>query len=296
MPSPDAPEREPPPIAAHAGPLLERYDVALCDVWGVIHDGRRAYGPACDALERFRAGGGTVVLVTNAPVPEERVKAMLDLRQVPHAAYDGIVSSGAIALQHVRDAGYAALATIGPQKRDSALFRQLTQRIVPVAAADAILCSGLVDDETETAESYRPLLETALHRATPFVCANPDLVVDVAGRLYPCAGAIADLYERMSGPVFWAGKPHASAYDCATALAERVRDRPVARARTLAIGDSLRTDLKGAANAGMDALFIGSGIHREEVVANGAIDPQRLARLFGPDAPPAIAAQAMLAW
>lgn len=286
----------PPPILTRAADLLARYDVLFCDVWGVVHDGLEAYRPACEALSRFRAGGGTVILVSNAPVPEAQVARMLDLRQVPRDAFDAIVSSGDIALAHVAGQGYEALYCIGPKDRDSALFARLRARQTGIADADAILCSGLFDDRTETAEDYRGLLSEAGARSLPFVCANPDLVVDVGGRLYPCAGAIGDLYQSMGGPVFWAGKPHDNAYGTALLKAEAVRQETIARGRILAIGDAIRTDLKAAQGAGVDAIFIAGGIHRHDVMADGAIDPKRLADLFERSNVPALAALPGLAW
>jgi len=121
-------------------------------------------------------------------------------------------------------------------------------------------------------------------------------VVDVGVRQYICAGAVADLYERMDGEVFWAGKPHANAYDAARREAERVRGAPVERSRILAIGDSLRTDLKGAEAAGIDAIFVASGIHREETMGEGVLSQEKLALLFAPPAPPALAVMARFAW
>ena len=285
-----------PPILAHGGDLLARYDVIFCDVWGVVHDGRDAYATACDALQRFRAKGGTVILVSNAPVPQHRVAAMLAERRVPRSAWDEIVSSGDIALRHVAEAGYQRLYTIGPKARDSALFGALTAASVPLLEAEAIICTGLVDDIHETEETYRPLLEVAKSRRLPFVCANPDLVVDVAGTLYLCAGAIADLYARMGGSVFWAGKPYASAYASAHAAAERLRGASVPKSRIIAVGDAVRTDLTGAHRAGVDALFIAAGIHREELVRDGAICADRLARLLAAPAPQPVAVMHKLAW
>ncbi|MDX2288853.1 MAG: TIGR01459 family HAD-type hydrolase [Hyphomicrobiaceae bacterium] len=279
-----------------AGDLLERYDLLLCDVWGVVHDGNDALPEADAALRRFRERGGTVVLVSNAPVPSHRVAAMLDERRLSRAAFDDIVSSGDLALRHVRDKGYERFHGIGPVNRDAALFEALPGPLVDLATADAIVCTGLTDDITETAESYRPLLEEARARGLPFVCANPDLVVDVGGRLYLCAGAIADLYEEMGGPVYWAGKPHLPAYATAHARAEAIREDTVAKPRVLAIGDAVRTDLKAAENFGVDALFIAGGIHREDVVRDGRLCPDRLAELLHPAAPPAVAAMAKLRW
>ena len=288
--------RRPPPILPRAGELLARYDVLFCDVWGVLHDGHRAFKDACEALLRFRARGGTVILVSNAPVPGVGVAAMLDRCAVPRETWDDIVASGEIALRHIAEKGYSRLFCIGPAERDAATFERLSAKPAPLEQAEAILCTGLNDDRTETGEDYRELLHRARALRLPFVCANPDLVVDVGGRQFICAGAVADLYERMDGEVFWAGKPHANAYDAAQSAAEAVRKGPVDRRRVLAIGDSLRTDLKGAEAAGIDAIFIASGIHRDETMGSGDLTPEKLEILFSPPAPRALAALGKLVW
>ena len=286
----------PPPIIGRAGDLLANYDVLLCDVWGVIHNGITAFADACAALQRFRAGGGTVILVSNAPVPKARVQAMLESRHVPQAAWDDIVSSGDIALAHVAARGFKALHCIGPQDRDQALFRALNARSVALDEAEAIICTGLNDDRHEAPEDYRPLLTAALARHLPFVCANPDLVVDVGGTLLHCAGAIADLYAHMGGDVYWAGKPHLSAYETAHGNAEALREANVPRAKCLVIGDAVRTDLKGAENFGCDALFVASGIHRHETMEGAKLSASKLAKLFQPGTPSAIGAMVELRW
>lgn len=286
-----------PPIISGAGDILARYEVLYCDVWGVVHDGVHAYAQATEALIRFRERGGTVVLLTNAPVPVARVEAMLEARHVPTETYDAIVSSGEIALAHMGETGYRAVHFIGPRGRDAAFFERAPAEDAPLESAEAIVCTGLVDDVNETVETYRPLLERARSRDLPFVCANPDLVVDVGGRLFLCAGALADAYAHLGGDVYWAGKPHATAYTTARATAERIRGGGVASEKILVIGDAVRTDLTGAERAGLDALFIAGGIHRHEAMTNdGLIDAGKLAALFPPGTPPALAAMGALAW
>jgi HAD superfamily hydrolase (TIGR01459 family) len=201
-----------PPIIANAGPLLARYEAVFCDVWGVVHNGQEAYAEAGAALARFREGGGTVVLVSNAPVPADGVERVLEHTGVRRDAWDAIVSSGDIALAHISEKGYRRLHRIGPAKRDSRLFARLPGTGVPLAEAEAIVCTGLVNDGTETVDTYSPLIEEGVARTLPFVCANPDLVVDVGDKRYLCAGSIAAAYEERGGTVFWAGKPHPSAY------------------------------------------------------------------------------------
>lgn len=285
-----------PPIISGAGTLLGRYDVLFCDVWGVVHDGIRAYGPATEALLRFRESGGTVVLLTNAPVPVARVEAMLEARHVPAEAYDAIVSSGEIALAHMDEQGYRAVHFIGPRERDAAFFTAAKAEDAPLEQAEAVVCTGLTDDVNETVDSYRSLLEKARALELPFVCANPDLVVDVGGRLFLCAGALADAYAHLGGTVFWAGKPHAAAYASSKAKAERIRGQDVADDKILVIGDAVRTDLTGAERHGLDALFIAGGIHRHETMADGQIVPEKLTALFPPGTPTALGAMGELAW
>jgi HAD superfamily hydrolase (TIGR01459 family) len=282
---------------SNAGPLLERYQVVFCDVWGVLHNGRQAHAEAGAALARFRAGGGIVVLVSNAPVPADGVERVLDRTGVRRDAWDAIVASGEIALAHIAERGYRRLHRVGPAKRDSRLFQRLPGPSAALSEADAIVCTGLVDDASETVASYRPLIEEGVGRGLPFVCANPDLVVDVGDRRFLCAGSIAAEYERHGGAVFWAGKPHPAAYGTALRRAWDVRGSEPKLARILAIGDALRTDLAAAEGMGVDALFIAGGLHSGEVMRDGAIDPDRLAALFAEAAaPPARAAMAQLRW
>jgi HAD superfamily hydrolase (TIGR01459 family) len=290
-----------PTILVNAGPLLERYHVVFCDVWGVLHNGRQAHAEAGAALARFRAAGGTVVLVSNAPVPADGVERLLDRTGVRRDAWDAIVSSGEIALAHIAARGYQRLHRIGPAKRDSRLFQRLPGVAAALREADAIVCTGLVDDANETVETYRPMIDQGVAHGLPFVCANPDLVVDVGEQRFLCAGSIAAEYERHGGEVFWAGKPHRSAYEAALRRASKLRGGEPELAHILAIGDALRTDLAAAQGVahgiGVDALFIAGGLHSSEVMSDGVIHPDRLATLFAqPGAPPARAAMAQLRW
>jgi HAD superfamily hydrolase (TIGR01459 family) len=282
-------------ILDHCGPLLARYDLLICDIWGVLHDGVTAYPEACEALTRFREGGGTVVLLSNAPMPGASTARLIAKKGVPDQAYDRIVTSGDLTLHWVRRHGMARVFHIGPPKRDDALFRSGLER-VPFAEAEAVVCSGLVDDETETAADYAGQLGAMLERGLTLVCANPDLAVEVGGRIYPCAGAVGALYEEMGGEVIWAGKPHALAYDTALAAGREARQGEVAAERVLCIGDALRTDIAGAAQAGLDALFIAGGLHRHDIWTDGALDPARATTLVQASGLPCKGIAARLAW
>jgi HAD superfamily hydrolase (TIGR01459 family) len=259
--------------------LAAGYDVVLCDVWGVVHDGVAAFPEACDALARYRAGGGTVILITNAPRTGESVARQLDGFGVPRAAYDGVVSSGDVTREVVAHRRGQSLFHLGPQ-RDISIFSGLDVHFAPVESADYVVCSGPFNDEVETAEDYRDLLGIMRARSLFMVCGNPDVVVERGDKLVYCAGAIADLYASLGGEVLYAGKPHRPIYDNAIRKAESRRGSPIALRRVLAIGDSLRTDLKGAAALGIDCLFVTAGIHAEELGGRDNPDPSALDRIF----------------
>ncbi len=252
-------------IAERFRTLAPRYDVVLCDIWGVVHDGVTAFAEACDALARFRRGGGTVILITNAPRPSEWVARQLDKLRVPADAYDGVASSGDVTRAEVAARG-GAVFHIGPE-RDLSIFHGLDMRFVTVDVADYVVCSGLFDDATETPEDYRAVIEMMRRRELFMLCANPDLVVKRGDTLLYCAGSIADLYRASGGDVLYAGKPHRPIYDAALAAAAQARGVPALPRRTLAIGDSLRTDITGAAAMGIDGAFVIAGIHAEELGA-----------------------------
>src|SRR5712692_1117539 len=244
--------------------VAARYDVVLCDIWGVVHDGIAAHAPACDALMRYRADGGTVVLITNAPRPSSWVVRQLGRLGVPADAYDDVMTSGDLTRDVVAGRKGDAVFHIGPQ-RDISIFDGLDVRLTPVAAADYVVCSGLFDDTKETPDDYRDLMATMRGRRLFMVCANPDLIVERGDERVYCAGAIADLYAAMGGDVLYTGKPHRPIYDAALAKAAGARGAVASPGRTPAIGDSLRTDMHGARALGIDGLFVSSGIHAAEL-------------------------------
>ncbi|MFZ0987370.1 MAG: TIGR01459 family HAD-type hydrolase [Xanthobacteraceae bacterium] len=261
-------------------PLARDYDVLLCDVWGVMHNGLAAFPAACEALMRFRAGGGTAILITNAPRSGEAVARILDRLKVPGEAYDAITSSGDVTRAIVKGRLPESVFHLGPE-RDLSIFAGLDVRLAPAETADYVVCSGLFDDTIETPESYRDLL-AALHARSLFmVCANPDIVVERGDTLVYCAGALADAYAARGGKVLYCGKPHAPIYDLALATAAARRGGKTPRPqRVLAIGDSVRTDLKGAAALGLDCMFVTSGIHAEEYGSREAPDLMALNAMF----------------
>ncbi len=247
-----------------ADTLSRRYPVWLCDVWGVVHDGVTASRAACRALIRHRQAGGTVILITNAPRPSTAILPQLDQFEVPRDCYDAMVSSGDVTRHLIAGRSGQNIFHLGPDK-DLALLDGLPVNFTARDSADAVLCSGLMDDDREDPESYREMLAEMRRQDLPMICANPDRVVRKGQRLVPCAGALADIYEELGGTVQMAGKPYAPIYDeCLRQAACRTGAQPPLDS-VLAIGDGLPTDVRGAADYGIDLLFVVEGIHEHEL-------------------------------
>jgi HAD superfamily hydrolase (TIGR01459 family) len=253
-----------PSLIPHFATLAPGYDALLCDVWGVVHNGIAAFPEPCDALMRMRARGAAVVLITNSPRPSEQVTRQLGRLHVPPEAYDAVVSSGDVTRSVIQERRGQSVFHMGPE-RDRSIFTGLNVRFALLDSADYVVCSGLDDDDVETPDDYRGRLETMLKRHLFMVCGNPDVVVERGDRLVYCAGAIADLYATMGGEVLYAGKPYRPIYDMALSKAEAAAGRKIELNKVLAVGDSVRTDLKGARAFGVDFLFVTSGIHAEEL-------------------------------
>ena len=189
-----------PAFSSHFATVAPPYDVLLSDVWGVVHNGVAATPNACDALRQFRQGGGTVVLITNAPRPGDFVQKFIDKLKVPRDSYDAIVSSGDVTRTLVRERAGQRAAHIGPD-RDVPIFDGLGAILSPIESADYVVCSGLHDDTKEGPDDYEDVIAAMLKRKLPMICANPDIVVERGDQLIYCAGAIADRYAARGGDV-----------------------------------------------------------------------------------------------
>lgn len=273
--------------------LMDRYDVLLCDVWGVLHNGVDSFASASAALSRARKAGLTVVLITNAPRRFDSVAQQIQALGVPESSYDRIVTSGDVTRELIRNAPRHVFH-LGPE-RDETLYEGLDVELVEEREADVVVCTGFFDDETETPEDYAEMLTRFRSRDLPFICANPDIVVERGDRLIWCAGALARDYSQLGGRTLIAGKPHRPIYEAAVAGAREVRGEPVDPARVLAIGDGMLTDIKGADLFGIDALYISGGIHAGDYVMGGVQDLEKLLAFLAKHGSNPVATMTMLA-
>ena len=269
-----------PRFAPHLRDLVHDTDVLISDIWGVVHNGVVAFPEACEALQTFRKQGGTVVMLTNSPRPTPAVQEQLRDLRVPDDCYDDIVTSGDLSRHYIAARPGQPLYQIGPD-RDGPVFHGLDVTFAPLEDARYIVCTGLFDDEVETAEDYREILHAALTRKLPMICANPDIIVERGHKMIYCAGAIAELYRELGGDVTFYGKPHLPAYQRAFELAAARRSAAVPRERMLAIGDSVRTDLAGANNSGIACVFVTRGIHSADFASLEELDAATSKQLFG---------------
>ena len=278
------------PLLESIAPLAGETSGWLLDIWGVMHNGVRPYLDACAACERFRQDGGFVVLVSNSPRPCDGVAAQLDNVGVPRASWDAIVSSGDVARSMIRAYEGRSVVHLGPE-RDLGIFSGIDVRRSEAEEAEAVICTGLFDDERETSDDYAERLAHFAARKLPMICANPDVTVERDGRLIYCAGALAQHYERLGGKVAYAGKPYLPIYEKALATLENLRPGSAERARLLAIGDGVHTDIAGATAAGVRSVFIASSVRM-----TSDLDAVALDKLFPPGVARPIAAMARLAW
>jgi len=255
--------------------ISSRYKAIVCDVWGVLHNGVTHFAPAAAALAGARAEGLPVVLVTNAPRPWGAVLAQIEAIGVPSGAWDRIVTSGDVTRDLIR-ANARRVFHLGPE-RDTSLYEGLDTELVEEFEASAVVCTGLVDDETETPEDYADMLQRLRARDLPLICANPDIVVERGDRLVWCAGPLARDYAQLGGRTLIAGKPHAPIYEAALKAVADVLGDVVERADVLAIGDGMLTDIKGASDNGFDALYVSGGIHAGDYGHPDNPEPDRLA-------------------
>jgi HAD superfamily hydrolase (TIGR01459 family) len=269
-----------PPAVNGLGSVIPRYDLILCDLWGVMHNGVHAIPGSNEACSAARAAGATVIMISNAPRPGPVVAKQIEGYGVLRSSYDDVIASGDVTRDELISRPGAKVFHLGPQ-RDLPNYQGLNLSLVDFEHADLIVCTGPFNDENDKPEDYRDLLMRAKERELTLICANPDIVVERGNRLVWCAGAVAAIYGEIGGETIYAGKPHPQIYRMALTRAQQLRGKPVDTKRVLAVGDGLRTDIRGGARQGFDTLFIARGIHAADFTReDGGHDSEQLLKAF----------------
>jgi HAD superfamily hydrolase (TIGR01459 family) len=272
-------------IIENLAEISGQYDAVFCDLWGCVHDGLRAFPAAVEALRAFKAQGGTVVMLTNAPRPRASVAKQLLRLGVPEDCWDVIATSGDSARAAMFEGVVGRKVWHIGEPHDAPFFEPLELLSDPVEIekvelneAEGIVCTGPFDPHADPSV-MRPQFLLAKTKGLKLLCANPDIVVDRGESREWCAGALAQLYTEMGGESLYFGKPHPPIYDLARRRLQQI-GKSTSDDRILAIGDGIRTDVQGGMGENIDTLFITGGLAREETGTVEQPDPSKLARFL----------------
>lgn len=266
---------KPPKMIAGLSQISDQYDTILCDVWGVIHNGVTPFAASVQALRQFREHHGKVILITNSPRPASEIPAQFDQIGVSHDCYDAIVTSGDATRSELQSRAPGPVYILGP-KRDLPLYDGLGLQTSELEDAAFISCTGLLNDRSETPDDYINLLKKALDFNLLMVCANPDIVVMIGDQRIWCGGALAEVYGQLGGEVLYAGKPHMPIYQLCFSEVAKLTGKAADRKRILAIGDGVATDILGAQTAGVDSLFVATGLDAGIDATTGELETEQL--------------------
>ena len=270
-----------PILLAGLSEIAADYDAVFCDIWGVIHNGRQHFPTAIEALRRFKAEHGPVILISNSPRPHDDLVLQLASLDIHDDSYSDIISSGDATREYLRKFAPSGPAWRIGDPRENNLYAGIDIQLTnDLEHAAFISCTSPYDDENDTLEQYQHAFTLAAQRKLVMICANPDKVVQRGDKIIMCAGSLADLYASLGGPVIMAGKPYAPIYElCYEALAKL--GKRTEKSRILAVGDGLPTDVLGANGQGLDLVFIAAGIHVVEATnTDGVLDPLMLKALL----------------
>ena len=237
----------------HISEIFKNYDTFVIDLWGVMHDGIKLNLKAIEAVDHLNNSDKKIVFLSNAPRPSSKVINFLLKMNMDQKYLTNVMTSGEAAMHAINQNKFGkTFFHLGPP-RDTSVFEKVKDYKTNIEKSDFILCTGLFDDQNDNLDYYKDFL--ANHVSKKLVCTNPDLTVHRGNIEELCAGSIAKIFEELGGEVAYFGKPHREVYEMCFNSNEKV----------LAIGDNLRTDIKGANNLNIDCIFISEGVHRDEI-------------------------------
>ena len=236
----------------HLSDIYNQYDTFVIDLWGVIHNGVMLNSKAIEAIEQLTNNSKKIVFLSNAPRPSSKVVDFLLKMKMNRKYLSNVMTSGEAAMHAINKNQFGkTFFHLGPP-RDTSVFKYVKNNKTDLESCDFILCTGLFDEYENDLEYYKNFLRKYVSKK--LVCTNPDLTVHRGNVEELCAGSVAKVFEELGGKVIYFGKPHKEVYKMCFNSNEKV----------LAIGDNLRTDIKGANNLNLDCIFITNGVHRDE--------------------------------
>ena len=244
--------------------IYDQYRLIICDIWGVLHNGKNYFPKAVSFLKDFIESGGLVILLTNAPRRSDTVRDYLLNMGIDKDICQNIVSSGDCSFDWITTLDNKALYHIGPDK-DNSLFDKININKANLNNCEECICTGFFDEYIETIENYTKILKSLKDREITLHCANPDLYVNKDSQILPCAGLIAKKYIEIGGEVVYFGKPYSSIYYLVLKKANEILKDNILKEQVLAIGDGFYTDIMGASMYNIDTLLVVNGVHSNEI-------------------------------
>ena len=236
----------------HLSDIYENYDTFIIDLWGVVHNGIMLNSNAIEAIDKLNNKSKKIVFLSNAPRPSAKVINFLLKMNMDRKYLNHVMTSGEAAMHAINQKKFGkTFYHLGPA-RDISVFEKVKDNRTDLKSCDFILCTGLFDNYNNDLNYYKKFLVN--HVSKKLICTNPDLTVHRGSVEELCAGSVAKVFEDLGGEVAYFGKPHKEVYNMCISPNEKV----------LAIGDNLRTDIKGANNLKIDCIFISEGVHRKE--------------------------------
>ena len=235
--------------------IADQYDLFFIDLWGVVHNGINLYEDSVNALQKLADKKKEIVLLTNAPRPNNNVIDFLKRMGLDKKFSSKVYTSGEAALEYLnKKYKNKSFFHIGPP-RDSGLYNNFkNNNILNIKEAEYLLCTGLFDEHDKELIYYKTLLQKVIGKI--MICTNPDLIVDRGKKREFCAGSVAKVYEDIGGKVEYFGKPYPKVYNQSTNINNK---------KVLCIGDNLDTDIRGANKQNFDSFLISDGIHKQEI-------------------------------
>ena len=244
----------------HLSEIFDNYETFVIDLWGVMHNGMALNLKAIKAVDKLIKHSKKIVFLSNAPRPKKKVIDFLLKMKMNERYLDNVMTSGEAAMHAINENKFGkSFFHLGPA-RDASVFEKVKKNKTNIDNCDFILCTGLFDEHINNLDYYKKFL--IKHISKKLVCTNPDLTVHRGDKVEYCAGYIAKIFEGLGGKTIYYGKPYKEIYEMCFKKKEKV----------LAIGDNLRTDIKGANNLNKDCLFISDGVHRDEFNNNSELE------------------------
>lgn len=274
--------------------IADNYDAFLFDLWGVVHNGVKPFPGALDTLAALTEMGKPAILLSNAPRLGVDVDGRLAQMGVPREHYQRVVASGDLARKALAEQPetFGSTYAFWGKNPDRSVIADLPYtETEDLATADFLLGCGYNDDQTETLADYQDRLQSMLDNDVLMVCVNPDYEVLSGDRRLPCAGSLTLRYDEMGGRSIWYGKPFPVAYTYCMA-----EFGGIAPDRVLMIGDTIRTDIVGARDSGLDSVLVASGLHGRDFIVDGKLDGDRVSEACAAANVSPVGYMAELAW